>query len=110
MRRSGNSLLTTEQRQWQDMRKLIARQAPAKRPARAPGNRELDTPPRHSFVEETLHADLITAHDSRSSMVLRARDPKTGLVGSRRDFAVRPERCGAVDAGDHDLVGARRLQ
>lgn len=35
-RRSGMSLLTTEQRQWIDLRRLISRQRPAKRPKRRP--------------------------------------------------------------------------
>ncbi|KAL8283193.1 hypothetical protein RQP46_005971 [Phenoliferia psychrophenolica] len=35
-RRSGTSLLTTEQRQWIDLRKLILRQRPAKRPKVVP--------------------------------------------------------------------------
>ncbi|GAA5981675.1 hypothetical protein JCM10908_004562 [Rhodotorula pacifica] len=38
VRRSGNSLLTTEQRQWQDLRRLIGRQRPARQPARRPKN------------------------------------------------------------------------
>ncbi|GEM06733.1 calcium channel subunit Cch1 [Rhodotorula toruloides] len=38
VRRSGNSLLTTEQRQWQDLHRLINRQRPAKRPKRRPDN------------------------------------------------------------------------
>lgn len=38
VRRSGNSLLTTEQRQWQDLRQLMNRQRPAKRPKRRPDN------------------------------------------------------------------------
>ncbi|GAA6051051.1 Calcium-channel protein CCH1 [Rhodotorula toruloides] len=38
VRRSGNSLLTTEQRQWQDLRQLMSRQRPAKRPKRRPDN------------------------------------------------------------------------
>ncbi|BGP38716.1 calcium channel protein [Rhodotorula kratochvilovae] len=35
-RRSGNSLLTTEQRQWQDLRRYLTRQRPFKRPRRRP--------------------------------------------------------------------------
>lgn len=38
--RSNDSLLTTEQRQWLDLRRYISRQRPAKRPARRPSHRE----------------------------------------------------------------------
>ncbi|GAA5835858.1 hypothetical protein JCM9279_002122 [Rhodotorula babjevae] len=37
-RRSGASLLTTAQRQWQDLRRYLARQEPQKRPRRRPEN------------------------------------------------------------------------
>ncbi|GAA5899990.1 hypothetical protein JCM8208_005559 [Rhodotorula glutinis] len=37
-RRSGDSLLTTAQRQWQDLRRYLARQEPQKRPRRRPEN------------------------------------------------------------------------
>ncbi|GAA6055172.1 hypothetical protein JCM3770_002218 [Rhodotorula araucariae] len=37
-RRSGNSLLTTEQRQWQDLRRYLTRQRPFKRPRYRPAS------------------------------------------------------------------------
>ena len=41
-RRSGSSLLTTAQRQWQDLRRFLARQRPQKRPQRRPENGECE--------------------------------------------------------------------
>ena len=47
-RRSGNSLLTTAQRQWQDLRRYLARQEPQKRPRRRPDNGAFDLSRLHS--------------------------------------------------------------
>lgn len=56
MRRSGNSLLTTEQRQWQDLRRLIGRQRPARQPAHRPANGKLSLSER----SDNKFADLLT--------------------------------------------------